>query len=186
MNGKKIACIILMMIVAGFAYSSQVMQKRTAAMKEQAEAADLDANTAQGAREQAEIKLKTLDYDTSDLRAFLKSWEPVISRIQSGQDAEQLIMGLVRNSGILVVSQKFELKDNRVNTLVPKILQGTLTVQDEYAKTMNWLGDLERKLPFARITSCRMKQGETTRQVSLELHFDVPLVNLEAQEEGKK
>ena len=60
-------------------------------------------------------------------------------------------------------------------------------MQDEYSKTLNWLGELERKLPLARVTTCRLKQGETGRQVSLEIRFEIPMINLDAQpEEAKK
>ena len=185
MNGKKVACILLMMIVAGIAYSSQMLQKRSAAMVEEALSAETSANMAKLEHDRTSIELKKMEFETQDLRAFLKAWEPQIGRVLSAQDAEQIIMGLVRNSGILIVSQKFEVKDNRQQPLVPKIMQGTLIVQDDYVKTMTWLGELERRLPLARLTTCRMKQGETTRQVNLELHFDVPLINLDAQMEKK-
>jgi hypothetical protein len=79
------------------------------------------------------------------------------------------------------------MRENRDNKIVPRALLGTLIVQDDYAKTMNWLGEVERKLPLIRITSCRLKQGETGRQVSLEIHFEIPIVNLQAEmDETKK
>jgi hypothetical protein len=59
-------------------------------------------------------------------------------------------------------------------------VQGTVIVQDDFAKTLNWLGELECKIPLIRITTCRIKQGETGRQVNLEIHFEVPLVDLNA------
>jgi len=181
MNGKKIACVLLMFILAGIAYSSQMLQKRAAAMLDEANQSELAAESAKGDRNRVAIELKRLEYETKDLRDFLVKWTPVIHRIQSAQDAEQIIMGVVRNSGILILSQKFEVKENRQNTLVPKIMQGTLVVQDEYAKSMTWLGELERKLPLARLTTCRLKQGDTSRQVNLEVHFDIPMINLEAE-----
>lgn len=186
MNGKKIACILLLMIVSGVAYATQMMQKRSRAMMEEAEAAETDAKTAETQRNVAETMLKRLEFDTQDLRQFLKDWEPGIRRIQTTQEAEQALQSILRNSGILTVSQKFEVKEARENKVVPKILQGTLIVQDEYSKTLNWLGELERKLPLARVTVCRLKQGETGRQVNLELHFEIPMVNLDAQPEEKK
>lgn len=186
MNGKKIACVLLMMILAGIAYGTQIMQQRSKAMNEEADAAETDARTAETQRNVTETELKRLEYDTQDLRQFLKDWEPAIRRLQTSQEAEQALQGIVRNSGILTVSQKFEIKDNRDQKIVPKVLQGTLIVQDEYSKTLNWLGDLERKLPLARVTLCRLKQGETGRQVNLEIHFEIPMVNLDALPEEQK
>lgn len=187
MNGKKIACLLLLLIVAGVAYGTQIMQRRCQAMLDEAEAAGIDARTAEGQRNVAETELKRLEFDTQDLRQFLADWGPAIKRIQTAQEADQAISSILRNSGILTISQKFEIRENRDQKVVPKILQGTLIVQDEYSKTLNWLGELERRLPLARVTSCRLKQGETGRQVSLEIHFEIPMINLDAQpEEAKK
>lgn len=183
MNGKKIACVVLMLLLAGISYGTQIMHNRSKAMSEEAESAESDATMARTAAEVAETNLIKLKYDTQDLRQFLGEWEPHIKRLQSVQEAEQMLQSLLRNTGILTVSQKSEMKENRENKIIPKSLLGTLIVQDEYAKTMNWLGELERKMPLARITSCRLKQGETGRQVNLELRFEIPLINLAATEE---
>ena len=187
MNGKKIACILLMMIIAGIAYGTQIMQKRASAMQEECDTAETDAKNAETQRQVADTEVTRLKYETQDLRQFLLDWTPKIQRLQTTQEAEQALQGILRNSGILTVSQKFEMRENRDQKFLPRLLQGTLIVQDEYAKTMNWLGELERKLPLARVTSCRLKQGETGRQVNLELRFEIPIINLEAQmEEAKK
>lgn len=186
MNGKKIACVILMMIVAGITYGAQMFQKRAKAMREEADGAESSATNAQTMRTVAETALIRTKYDTRELREFLKQWEPELLKIQTGQEAEQALLSIVRNSHILTVSQKFEVKENRTNPMVPKSLQGTLVVQDDYAKTMNWLGELERRLPLARIAVCRIRQGESGRQINMEINFDIPLVNPKADPEVKK
>jgi hypothetical protein len=186
MNGKKVACIILLKIIACLAYGGQVMQQRTKAMLEEAANAETDAKNAETQFKMAETEVINLKFKTQDLRQFLKDWEPVIKRVQSEQDADQAIMSLVKNSRILTLNQKTNGRENRENKVVPRTLQGTLIVQDDYAKTMNWLGELERKLPLMRISSARLKQGETGRQVNLEIHFDIPIVNLDSQMEEKK
>lgn len=180
MNGKKLVCIILIMVIAAVAYGTQLMSQRAHAMREEAEAAEAEAHTAESDSIIAKTSLVRLREDTQDLRQFLKEWEPVVQRIQTQQEAEQAILSIVRNSGILTVSQRFDVKQNSANPLIPRVLQGTLTVQDEYSKTLNWLGEVERKVPLARITTCRFKQGETGRQLNLEVHFEIPLVALDA------
>lgn len=186
MNGKKIACVILMMIVAGIAYSAQIMQQRAKNMREEADNAETDARTLEGEAKRADIETTNLKFKTQDLRQFLREWEPGIKRIQTTQEAEQALQSVIRNSHILVVSQRFEMRDMRDSKLTPKVMQGTLIVQDEFAKTMNWLGELERRLPLMRINTCRLKQGETGRQINLELHFEIPIVNLDAQADEQK
>ncbi len=181
MNGKKLACVILIMIVAGIAYGTQIMGQRAKSMRDDAEAAETEKRAAQSDLDVSKISLTKLNEDTKELRNFLRAWEPVVQRIQTGQEAEQLLLSLLRDTGILTVSQKFEVKTSQTNLLVPKSLQGTLIVQGEYNKVLNWLGDFERKLPLARINSCRLKQGETGRQANIEIHFEIPMVNLDAQ-----
>jgi hypothetical protein len=178
MNGKKLACVILIMIVAGIAYGTQIMGQRAKAMRDEAETSENERRAASNELEVSKI--------TKDLRNFLKAWEPVAQRIQTGQEAEQLLLSILRDSGILTVSQKFEVKTSQTNLLIPKSLQGTLIVQGEYNKVLNWMGDFERKLPLARITSCRLKQGETGRQANIEIHFDIPMVDLDAKFDDTK
>ncbi len=186
MDGKKLACVVLMMILSGIAYGTQMIQKRAHAMKAEVESADADAHAAQDQRNNADTELQRLQFDTHDLRQFLTEWEPVIDRVQTSQQADQTVQTLLRNSGILTVSQKFEVRDAKESKIIPKVFQATLVVQDDFSKTLNWLGELERKLPLARVTFCRVKQGETGRQVNLEIHLDVPLINLEAVEDAPR
>jgi hypothetical protein len=186
MNGKKIACLVLMMILGMIMFGTQMMTKRAAARIAETEAVETDKRTAESDCEVARNTTLRLKDETQELRQFLGTWTPIINGIQSSQDAEQALLTHVRNSGILVVSQKLEMKENRGNMFAPKLFQGTLTVQDEYAKTMNWLGDLEVKIPLMRITSCRIKQGETGRQMNLEIHFELPVINLLAELDATK
>ncbi len=187
MNGKKIAALLLVMIIASIAYGTQIMQKQASAMR-------TEATTRQGrlqcgsqeARKNKCIELKRIDGDCKDLRQFLKRWTPVIEHITTGQEADQALMTVVRNSGILVLSQKFEVKESRGNPLIAKTLQGTLVIQDDYGKTLNWFGDLERKLPLIRVNACRIKPGENGRQVNMEVHLEIPLVNLEAEDRANR
>jgi hypothetical protein len=186
MNGKKMACVVLMMILAGIAYGAQIMQQHCKSMNAEAESADTEAKAAETQRTVVETSLKRLEFDTQDLRQFLKVWEPTISRIRTSQDADQAVQSILRNSGILTVSQKIEVKESREVKIIPKVLQCTVVVQDEYAKTLNWLGELERKMPYARVTVCRFKQGETGRQVNLEVHLEIPIVDLNAKPDEPK
>jgi ABC-type transport system involved in cytochrome bd biosynthesis fused ATPase/permease subunit len=186
MNGNKIACLVLMMVLAGIAYGSQIMQKKASAMNEEAESANADYMAATDKCKRSEDELARYTASTADLRDFLASWEDPAERVGSGQEAETAIMSVVRTAGVLTLSQKFEVKDTHGSAMMPKALLGTLVVQDDYAKTINFLGELERTIPLARITSCHIKQGDTGERISLEVHIEIPLVNLKADVEVAK
>ncbi len=187
MNGKKVACLVLIMIIATFVYGAQTMQNAAAAMLKEKDIANeeyIDAET-ECFKEEAGLVRHT--DETRELRQFLTTWTPVINKFQSGQDAEQELMKTIRNNSLLTLTQKFEVRENHTNPLVPRSFLASLTVQDEFSKTMNWLGEIERKIPVARVTSCRVKQGDAGRRVNMEIHFEIPLINLQAVfEEVKK
>lgn len=180
MNGKKVAALILILIIASIAYGSQMMQKQSSAMRAEANQAEEDCETSLQARKNKVTELARVEFDCKEFRQFLLRWKPIIEHLQTGQEAEQALMSIVRNSGILVLSQKFEVKESHGSPLIPKSLQGTLITQDEYGKALNWLGELERKIPLIRVNSCRIKQGENGRQINMEVHFEIPLVSLDA------
>lgn len=180
MNGKKIACLLLVMVIAAVAYGTQMMQIAATAMDKERETANDEFIQADTETRKQEGALARRTEETRELRQFLATWTPIINRFQSGQDAEQELMKTIRNNSLLTLAQKLEIRENRTNPLVPKSLLASLTVQDDFAKTMNWLGEIERKLPVARVTSCRLKQGDAGGRVNLEVHFEVPLINLQA------
>ncbi len=186
MNGKKIACLLLIMIIASVAYGTQMMQHAAADMQKEKETANDEFVVADTECFKQEAALARRTEETRELRQFLSTWTPVINRFQSSQDAEQELMKTIRNSSLLTLSQKFEVRSNTTNLLVPKSLLASLTVQDDFAKTMNWLGEIERKLPVARVTSCRLKKGDAGGRVNLEVRFEIPLINLQAVFEAAK
>ena len=186
MNGKKIACLLLMMIIASVVYGTQLMQHAAADMLKEKDTANEDFINADTECFKQEAALARRTDETRELRQFLTTWTPVINRFQSSQDAEQEIMKTIRNTSLLTLSQKFEIRQNPTNPLVPKSLLASLTVQDDFSKAMNWLGEIERKLPVARVTSCRLKNGDAGVRVNLEVHFEVPLINLQAVFEAVK
>jgi hypothetical protein len=186
MNKNKVACLLLIMLLAGIAYGTQIMQKKTAFVRGEAEIANTEYEDARTKCEMAEISLGTYTASTAELLAFLKNWEPVIDRTGSGQEAEAALLNIVRSTGVLTISQKFEVKENRGGGIIPKTFLGTLIVQDDFPKTLNFLGEIERRLPLARITSCHIKQGDTGQRINLEIRIEIPLVNLQAEVEVAK
>jgi len=137
MNGKKIACLILIMIIASVVYGTQTMQHASAAMQTEKDTANEEFVTSDTECFKAEAALARRTEETRELRQFLTTWTPVINRFQSSQDAEQELMKSIRNSSLLTLSQKFEVRESRTNLLVPKSLLASLTVQDDFSKTMN-------------------------------------------------
>lgn len=187
MNEKKIACLALIMVIATVIYGTQTMQHATADMLKEKDLANEEYVTADTECFKQEAGLIRHTDETRELRQFLTTWTPIISKFQTGQEAEQELMKTIRNNSLLTLSQKFEIRENKSNPLVPRSFLASLTVQDEFSKTMNWLGEIERNIPVARVTGLGLKRGDAGRRVNLEVHFEIPLINLQAVfEDGKK
>jgi hypothetical protein len=158
-----------------------MVHQKAVAKRAEAEAADSDANAAKSELEIAETRTTKLRYDSDELRRFLTSWTPHIDRVQTQSEVEESVLASLRNANLLILSQKFEVRENRTTPVIPKIVRASLVLEDDYAKTLNWVGELERRLPLARMMNCRITGGENGRQVHAEISLEVPLVNLQAE-----
>jgi hypothetical protein len=178
MNGKKLACVLLLMIVGALAYFGQVGHKKADAKRAEAETAKSEKLKAEDALRLSEIKLTTLKADTEELRRFLQSWTPYAERIQTQSEVEQTVLASLRNANLLVLKQAFESKKSPGQLYMPSAVRASIVLEDDYAKTVNWIGEMERKLPLARMTSCRLTGGDNGRQVHAEVILEVPLADL--------
>lgn len=186
MNPKQLACIILLMFIGALTYTAQIVHNKVNAMRTEAQDAEDAAMTAENERSTAEVQTGVFKAETEETRRFLRTWLPSIERVQTQQEAEQTIELSLRERGInLVRSRKTELKSSGSNKVIPKSVLTTLTIEEEYAKVLNWLGDIERRLPTARMKVVQMTGGSTGRQLKLEVSFETPLFDLNATEAGK-
>ncbi|MCF7790158.1 MAG: hypothetical protein K9N47_28830 [Prosthecobacter sp.] len=187
MNPKQLACIILLMIIGTMTYSAQIIHKKVAATRAEAEDAETAAVTAENERSTAEIETAVFKANTEEVRRFLRSWLPSIEHVQTQQEAEQTIQLSLRERGIsLVHSIKTESKQSVGNKLIPKSVITTLTIEEEFAKVLNWLGDIERRLPTARMKVVQITGGSTGTQLKMDVSFETPIFDLAAADADKK
>ena len=74
------------------------------------------------------------------------------------------------------MSQGFETIDQSKDGTIAKTLQARLVFEDDYIKTLNWLGNLEGSMPAIRVSSCRLSKGQSGNDIKMELTVDVPIV----------
>lgn len=187
MNPKQIACIVLLMVIGAMTYTAQIIHKTVATTRAAAEDAESAAITAENERSTAEVQTTMFRTETEDVRRFLRSWLPAIDRVQTQQEAEQTIELSLRDRGIsLVRSRKTESKQSAGNKLIPKSVVTTLTIEEEFAKVLNWLGDIERRLPTARMKVVQITGGSTGTQLKMDVSFETPIFDLAAADAEKK
>lgn len=181
MNPKQLACVVLMTFIGVITYFGQIVHQKVATMKKAAASAEQDAIMAEGERQTAEILTARTKAETEEIRRFLQAWVPHVDRAQTEQEVESAIEFSLRERGItLVRSRKTEVKSIRDNKLIPKSVMTTVVIEDEYAKVMNWLGDIEKRLPLARVKACRITGGSSARQLRMDVSLETPLINLDA------
>lgn len=172
MNPKQLACVLLMAVIGGMTYTAQIIHNKVATTRIEAEEAEDAALTAERERETSEIEVTVFKTDTEDVRRFLRSWLPVIDRLQTQQEAEQAIELSLRERGInLVRERRTELKNSPANKIIPKSVVTTLTIEEDYSKVLNWLGDIERRIPTARMKVVQITGGSSGRQLKMEVSF---------------
>jgi hypothetical protein len=187
MNPKQLACIILLMMIGVMMYSALTIHKKVAATRAEAEDAETAAVTAENERSTAEIETAVFKANTDEVRRFLRSWLPSIEHVQTQQEAEQTIQLSLRERGIsLVRTIKTESKQSVGNKLIPKSVITTLTIEEEFAKVLNWLGDIERRLPTARMKVVQITGGSTGSQLKMDVSFETPIFDLAAADADKK
>ncbi len=184
MNGKQLACIVLLMIVGAITYGAQIVHRKAEAVVAEAEATKMDAENAASATKIADTKLTTEKHNAQNLQRFLAAWTPQIQKLASRQEVEGAIQSNTREKGVFVVNQRFEEKTNSGQRMMPRSILATLEVEDEYPKVMNWLGEMEKKVPLARVTTCRISSAATGRQIHLEVALEVPLIDLDVNPLG--
>ena len=187
MNPKQLACIILLMMIGVMMYSALTIHKKVAATRAEAEDAETAAVTAENERSTAEIETAVFKANTDEVRRFLRSWLPSIEHVQTQQEAEQTIQLSLRERGIsLVRTIKTESKQSVGNKLIPKSVITTLTIEEEFAKVLNWLGDIERRLPTARMKVVQITGGSTGSQLKMDVSCETPIFDLAAADADKK
>jgi len=185
MNPKQLACVVLMCFIGIVTYCAQIVHKKVSAMREEATASEDAANAADTARQTAEIMVTKTRAETEELRRFLGAWTPSAQRTQTEQDVENAFDFSLRERGIsLVHSRNSSVKGNRTDKFIPKVVQTKLIVEDEYAKVMNWFGDIEKRLPLSRITACSLTGGSTVRQLRFDVTVETPIVDTSASIEA--
>ncbi len=181
MNPKQIACFVLMAFIGVIVYVAQIVHQKVTAMRQEAEDAETAAANAETERSTAEIKTAMIKTETEELRRFLRSWLPAVDKIQTQQEVKQTIELSLREGGITLIRQnKDEPKTSNTNKIIPRSVLTTLAIEDEFAKVLNWFGDIERRLPLARMKAVQVAGGSTARQLKLDVTFETPIFDLKA------
>ena len=176
MNNKHLACVFIGLIICAQLYCVVMVKSKRDAMTSEAETANMAAD---GARTQAGIarnQLTGLKAKTEAVRQYLAIWDPFLRKSESEERGQTLIDDLIRQGAVTQLSGKYDPAPNAGNAYIPKVVKAELLFEDDYHKTLEWLGEVERSLPAARISKCRLTKGTTSNDIKMEMTLELPVV----------
>lgn len=179
MNAKHLASLVVVILTVIFVQVVLQVRKNLTAMQ-------AEVQKARGAAEGIELQLRTeksvlaqLEKNSSALIAYLKEWEPQLKGIETPEAGELNVASRVKKSGIMSLAQRFEAVSTKTPN-IPRLLRANLTVEDDYVRTMNWLGDMEEAFPASRISSLKIERGQSGNDIRADVVLDLPLLRTEA------
>ncbi|MDD5200606.1 MAG: hypothetical protein PHC88_12495 [Terrimicrobiaceae bacterium] len=183
MNNKHIACLAILFFCVVVAQGVSAVRLRATSMQTAAQLARQDADTASVSLQAQRAILDDLKHKSADLLDYLDVWEPHLSRLATPESGEINVNALVKEAGLILLAQRFEVVPNKsgasvpnaTDATIPQFVRAHLTVEDDFIKTINWLGDLESKLPSARVSSLALARGQSGNDLRMDLVVDVPL-----------
>jgi len=176
MKERQIACVLLVLVIAGFIYGTQRSYQELVKVRKAATKARGEAVAAETSATAARRSLDKLKQTTGELREFAKAWSPYVESVRSPQATEQRIIDLIKESEVFAASQRFELLDQKKAPLITRRLRAHITIEDDYGKTLNWMAKIENAIPVCRVASCRLQRGESGNDVRVELILDFPII----------
>ena len=176
MNNKHLACGIVALCILLLVQITMWVQKSSAGMQREAAAAQEAEKIANDSLSKERNQLQEISRQSTNLIAFLKTWQPYFQTIDTPQSAEINFTMKVKSSNLVNLSQRFETVAEKGNTSVPTALRAVLIFEDDYVRLLNWLGQIEATMPTARVSMTHFTKGSRANDLRMEVAIDQPLI----------
>jgi hypothetical protein len=176
MNNKHISCGIVALFIVVLVQLTLWVQGHRTKVQNEAGAAQQAETTASAQLNQERSQLSELRRQSTDLIEFLRIWQPYFTTIDNAQSAEVGLSMRIKEANLVNLAQRFEAAPVKGNASIPNMLRGFLTFEDDYARLMNWLGELEVKIPTVRTSSVRLSKGSRENDLRMEIVLEQPLL----------
>ena len=176
MNNKHVSCGIVALFIVVLVQSTLWVQGNRTQVQNEASAAQQAEADANAQLNQERGHLSELRRQSTDLIEFLRIWQPYFTTIDNPQSAEVNLSMRIKEANLVNLAQRFEQSPLKGNASIPSTMRALLTFEDDYARLMNWLGDLEVKMPTVRTSSARLSKGTRANDLRIELVLEQPLL----------
>lgn len=175
MNRKHLAALLVALLSAACVYGTMWTKDRLSAMQNSEQAAKSKAEQAAADLTRELGELSALRNRSEPLIRFLEAWEPYFAGINTPQSAELGISMRVKEDGIITLAQRYEPVALRGEQTIPRVMRANLTIEDDFARALNWLGKIESQIPTLRISTLRLTKGQRVNDIKQEVVLDIPL-----------
>lgn len=176
MNNKHLACVIIGLMVCAQIYTVITINGKAEAMKQEADTARAAAEAAQQTVTVGTIQLTALKAKTAPIRRYLGVWDPYLRQSSNEERGQTMIDEMIRTGSVQSLDRKYNAAINPNNGYIPKVVRADLLFEDDYHKSVEWLGEVERSFPAARVSKCRLTKGTNANDIKMELTIDLPIV----------
>lgn len=177
MNKKHVGLVVVGLLIAAMVQTTLWMNNRLSSMRQEQVKAEEAAAQSATRLQQERVALSALQESSAELIDFLSAWEPYFQAVNTPQAAEIGVSMRIREAGLVTLAQRYEPTSIRGNDAIPRVMRVTLTVEDEYTKTINWLGMLENEIPTLRIANLRLSKGQLANDIRMEVTLEIPLAS---------
>lgn len=175
MNNKHLACVLLIGLIVLMGFGTLKVKGKMEVMQEEAQVADEDAQATSRLRTIEDTKLKGLRSDSTALLSYFDSWLPFFSG--ATRDGETQVSMSIKDAGLVALTQRYHVIPYRKESHIPKMLRATVTLEDDYSRILNWLGDFEQSAPSSRVSRLLLKKGQSGNDIRMDLTIDLPLLS---------
>ncbi len=179
MNSKHLACVMLALFAVLVFQGALSVRNRLNKMTAAAAAAQLNATSIESVLATENTMLGGLRDDSNQLIAYLEAWREPLNQIHTAEAGELNIAARIKESGLVSLAQRFEVVNSTVSPHIPRIVRANLTFEDDYAKTLAWLGNIEASLPASRVSNLKIARGQSGNDIRLDVTIDLPLLSAE-------
>ncbi|MGC1481718.1 MAG: hypothetical protein WA771_14555 [Chthoniobacterales bacterium] len=181
MNRKHFAAIVVGLLAVLLLQVVVEMRKRLASVQTEVAEAQATVSATELLLNTERNAMRDIRENSASMLAFLDAWTPPLGAIDTPESGELHVASRVKEANLITLAQRFEVAAVQGNDAIPRTIRAHLTFEDDYAKTMNWLGNIEETMPSSRVTDLRVARGEGGNDIRVSLVIDVPLLKEEAQ-----
>lgn len=179
MNPKQIGVLL---VVAGIFLAVQLGMM----FQNKAKGVDVEVEKARAEEKELQTQLNAevellgdLQRQSADLLEFVSRWKPYFALVEDQQATETGISMKVREEAMLTLSQRYlqvphKIANKDIDSL-PTLVRATLEFDDNYAKLLNWFGEMEKIKPTMRVGKLSLNKGSRGDDLRMELTLEVPL-----------